>query len=88
MSEALVHSVPILSTRIPGATGMIGEDHPGLFAVGDRLALSQLMLRCESDPVFLERLRASGDRVAPLFEWPREKAAWAALIAGLDRSPR
>lgn len=85
MAEALVHSVPILATRIPGAVGMLGEDHPGLFAVGDTQALSSLMSRCDSEPGFLVRLRAAGDRVAPLFERSREKAAWAELIADLAR---
>lgn len=83
MSEALVHGLAIVATRIPGATGMLGEAHPGLFPVGDAAELARRLLRCEEEPEFLAELQRHSRALAPDYAPERELAAWRALLAEL-----
>ena len=50
--EALAANVPVLASHIPGNVGMLGEDYPGYFPVGDEHQLARLMSKAESDPDF------------------------------------
>ena len=86
VSEALVSGLPVISTRIAGSIGMLGEDHPGYFEVGDTEALAELLSRCETDPDFLEALAARSRRIAPLFHPDREIEAWRELLLELATS--
>lgn len=81
--EALACSVPVLASRIPGTLGQLGAAHPGYFEVGDTAGLALLLERAESEPVFLEDLRASGARARERFSPERELEAWRALLAEL-----
>lgn len=49
VSEALAVGVPVIGTRIPGTTGLLGEDYPGYFPAGDAAALARLLVRAERD---------------------------------------
>ena len=80
ISEAVAAGVPILTTRIDGSLGLLGRDYPGYFPVGDTEALAQLLIRIETDPAFLKRLKRAVARRAPLFRPAREKAEWKSLI--------
>jgi glycosyltransferase involved in cell wall biosynthesis len=80
ISEAVAAGVPILTTRIDGSLGLLGRDYPGYFPVGDTEALAQLLIRIETDPAFLKRLKRAIARRAPLFRPAREKAEWKSLI--------
>ena len=80
ISEAVAAGVPILATRIDGSLGLLGRDYPGYFPVGDTEALAQLLIRIETDPAFLKRLKRAIARRAPLFRPAREKAEWKSLI--------
>ena len=42
ISEALAASTPILSSRIEGSVGLLGEEYPGYFEVGDSEGLAKL----------------------------------------------
>ncbi len=86
MSEAVVAGLPVVSTRISGSIGMLGADHPAYFEVGDTAGLTQLLLKCETDPVFLEHLAQRSRRLAPLFHPDRESEAWESLLSELHRS--
>ncbi len=57
LCEAIALGVPTLATRIDGSVGILGEDYPGFFSVGDAGALAQLIERTELDPEFLDTLR-------------------------------
>jgi putative glycosyltransferase (TIGR04348 family) len=54
--EALAADVPVLASAIPGNIGMLGEDYPGYFPLGDERALAALLSRAESDPAFYAEL--------------------------------
>jgi putative glycosyltransferase (TIGR04348 family) len=83
LSEAVAAGVPVLSTRIDGSVGLLGEEHPGYYPVGDAAALAALLSRAEASPGFMAALRHSTERVRPLVEPAREREAWRALLAEL-----
>ena len=80
VSEAIVCGVPVLSTRVEGTLGQLGDDYPGYFPVGDAPALARLLLRCERTPEFRAELAAACARVAPRFAPDREREAWLQLL--------
>jgi putative glycosyltransferase (TIGR04348 family) len=80
LSEAIVAGVPVLASRIDGNVGILGEDYPGLFEVGNTLELARFLVRSEIDPAFLKDIRSRLKRLAPLFKPIREQRAWAKLI--------
>ncbi len=83
LGEAIVTGTPILSSRIPGSVGILGEDYPGYFEVGDTSELARLMIQAESDRVFYAQLMTHCDELLPLFDPAREEAAWAKLLGEL-----
>ncbi len=85
--EALRSGTAVLASAIDGNTGLLGDDHPGLFAPGDDAALAALLGRCRDDPSMLPALRAAGDRVAGRFAPEAEAAALHALLAELVPVP-
>ena len=80
VGEAIAHGTPVLSTRIDGVMGLLGEDYPGFFPVGDAEALAKLMTHCEFDPEFYEHLRSEALRHADQFHPAREKASLLATV--------
>ena len=83
VTEAIAAGVPVLSTRIDGSLGILGETYPGYFEVGDAAGLATLLGRCEDEPRFLGELR---DRVAalrPLVDPAHERASWRDLLREL-----
>ena len=80
VSEAAVDGVPILASRMPGNVGLLGDDYPGYFPVGDSAELRRLLLCCESDPTFLACLREAEAPLRSLLDPQRECADWAALL--------
>jgi putative glycosyltransferase (TIGR04348 family) len=83
VSEAIVHGVPVLASRIPGNVGLLGADYPGCFPVGDTAALAALMRRVAAEPGFLDALRRHVVARQPLFAPEREADAWRELLANL-----
>ena len=80
LGEAIVAGVPVLASRIPGSIGILGDDYPGYFQVGDTRGLARLMMRCEGDPQFLEDLTRRCSGLVPLFDPSREQTAWVSLL--------
>lgn len=80
ISEALVASVPVLSTKVSGTVGLLGEDYEGYFDVGHTAQLAEMLCRCERDTAFYRVLRESCHRRAGLFAPEAERAAWESLI--------
>ena len=81
--EALACGVPVLSSRIAGSIGLLGEDYPGYFDVGDTLELAALLRRYETDAAYREQLKSRCRDLARIVEPKREQAAWRRLLAEL-----
>lgn len=79
--EAVTAGTPVIASRISGNVGMLGEDYPGYFAVGDESGLADRLLEACRQPGFLEALRAGCARRRPLFDPQVEKRAVNALVA-------
>jgi putative glycosyltransferase (TIGR04348 family) len=86
LSEAIALRVPVLASRIPGSTGILGADHPGLFPAGDARALARLLRRAETDARWLRGLSRRCAALAPLVRPEREARAWKALLEELSRA--
>ena len=84
VSEALACSVPVISSRISGSIGLLGEDYPGYFPVGDTRALSRLMQRAESDTDFYESLKSSCAHLRSLVDPDRERESLNRLLQELS----
>jgi len=80
VSEALAAGVPIVSSRISGSLGILGNDYPGYFKVGDTARLTELLVRAENDERWYRQLTARCQRLARLVTPHREQAAWAKLL--------
>lgn len=80
ISEAVVYGVPVVSSRMDGSVGLLGEDYPGYFPVGDTAALAGLLLRIETDREFYEELQRRCRELRPLFTPERERESWRKLL--------
>lgn len=83
IAEAVSVGTPILTTRIDGVVGMLGEDFPGYFEAGDVLALAGLLKRAETDAVFYHQLIESGQALRGRFEPAIERQSWEQLLTEL-----
>lgn len=81
VSEALACQVPILSSRISGSIGLLGEDYPGFFPTGATEELSKLLRRAEIDMPFYRSLVKACRKRQWLIEPRRERQTWEALLA-------
>jgi len=84
VSEACVAGLPIIASDIPGNTGLLGQDYPGLFPVGDSAALALLMARFEADLTFRAVLTDWCQALARRHTPEAEKAALLAVIQSLN----
>ena len=80
LSEALACDTPILATRIDATAGLLTNDYPGLFPVGDERELARRLIRFESDESYRKELkrwcRALKGTVSPA----RECRSWDTLL--------
>lgn len=83
LSEALAEGVPVLASRIPGSTGLLGERYPGFFPAGDTCSLARLLRRAELDPHFYACLIDWCAGLKPLVDPVREREAWKKLLSEL-----
>jgi glycosyltransferase involved in cell wall biosynthesis len=85
VSEAIAAGVPVIASDIAGNVGLLGEDYPGYFPVGNEQALAALLLRAETDSNFLRSLKAAVKARRSLTDPAAERRAIASLIAALPR---
>lgn len=83
VTEAIAAGVPVVSTRIDGSLGILGERYPGYFEIGDSPGLAELLLRLELEADFYAELRAAVVQLAELVEPERESRDWEKLLEGL-----
>jgi glycosyltransferase involved in cell wall biosynthesis len=60
--------------------GLLGENYPGYFPVGDTRALAGLLLRAETDAGFYRRLKIHCARLARMFRLSEERRRWQNLL--------
>jgi putative glycosyltransferase (TIGR04348 family) len=80
ISEAIVAGVPVISSRISGSIGLLGEDYPGFFEVGDTRGLAKLLEKTACDRLFLKQLEAWCRKLKWQFDPSLETAAWKSLL--------
>lgn len=81
--EAVTAGTPVLASRVSGNVGMLGEDYPGYFAVGDPAALAQCLVRALEEPGYLRALKAACARRKPLFTPAAERRLVRNIVARL-----
>ena len=82
--EALACRTPVLSTRIGGSVGLLGESYPGYFPFGETAKLAELMERTERDEEFCEELRRHCRQRESLVDPEVERQSWKALLKELS----
>jgi len=83
VGEAIVAGTPVISTRIDGVVGLLGEDYPGYFPVGHTAALAELLGRAESDAEFSDSLQTRCRALVSKFSPAAESAGWEELMREL-----
>jgi putative glycosyltransferase (TIGR04348 family) len=80
VSEAIAAGVPVISTRIDGSLGILGDDYPGYCDVGDAEGLARALARSERDPGFVLELRRRVIELQPSVAPARERASWREML--------
>lgn len=80
--EAIACGTPVLASRIPGNTGILGRRYPGLYALAETDALARLIERAATSPAFYERLQRACEKLRPLVDPERELRAWRSVLRG------
>jgi len=84
VSEALAAGVPVIASAIPGSEGLLGEDYPGYFPVGDAPALADCLHAAETDrDGYYSELSRHCAALRSMVEPHREIEAWATLLGEL-----
>ncbi len=82
--EAIACSVPVISSRISGSIGLLGEGYPGYFPAEDTQALTDMLIRVETDTAFYDTLKAWCERLKPIVDPNRERESWECLLQDLQ----
>ena len=85
--EAVTAGVPVIASRISGNVGMLGEDYPGYFTLGDAAGCAAILRRAETDQMFYQRLVKACAKRAANFVPEREATAIRASIARAQLTP-
>lgn len=83
VSEAIAIGVPVIATDIPGNLGLLGENYPAYFPVGDQTSLAGLLQKSMDDRRFLSRMAAAVRRRRTLVDPQRERRSWQGLLREL-----
>jgi len=83
VTEAIAMGVPVVGTRMAGNVGLLGDDHPGLFPVGDHLGFASMLDWLELSPTALDELAQRSVDRQHLTEPETERRALDTLIRSL-----
>lgn len=83
LSEAIAAGIPVLASDIPGNRGLLGNDYPAYFQVGNEAALAKLIRLTMEDPEFHAALVDSVKSRRSLIKPQREIEALRNLLAEL-----
>jgi putative glycosyltransferase (TIGR04348 family) len=81
--EAVTAGTPVLASRVSGNVGMLGEDYPGYFAVGNPAELAECLVRALEDPAYRRALKTACARRKALFTPAAERRLVRKIVAGL-----
>lgn len=84
--EALAAEVPVLASYVPGNIGMLGEDYPGYFPVGDERQLATLLSRAENDADFYAELVRHAHRRRQLMRPEQEGSRLRQLVGEFEQT--
>ena len=85
VSEAIRVGVPVLASCISGNLGLLGEDYPAYYPLGNERALARLILRAARQPRFYAELRRRVARLRPMAA-PRNEARLLLATLKLPRA--
>lgn len=85
--EALAADVPVLASHMPGNIGMLGEDYPGYFPVGDERRLARLLSMAETDPDFYANLLSHARQRRGLMRPEQEASRLRQAVAEFEQAP-
>jgi putative glycosyltransferase (TIGR04348 family) len=85
IAEAARIGTPVLASRVSGNVGMLGQDYPGFFPLGDERALAKLLQRAASDSGYHARLGRALRARRKLFAPAAERAALLRALRPLLR---
>jgi len=72
VTEAIALGVPVIASDIPGNRGLLGDNYPGYYKVGDTKSLAKLLSKAETVPSFYKSLeqhiKKRSKYVQPQFE--------------------
>lgn len=80
VSEAISAGTPVLASDIPGNRGLLGEDYPGYFPVGDTNRLTELLLECEQNGKFRNQLSEAIFALRNIVDPEHERAQWKDVL--------
>lgn len=83
--EALAADVPVLASHMPGNIGMLGEDYPGYFPVGDERQLAKLLALAEADPDFYAELQRHARQRRGLMRPEQEASRLRQVVAEFEQ---
>ncbi|MCL7944625.1 selenoneine biosynthesis selenosugar synthase SenB [Marinobacter sp. ATCH36] len=83
VSEACRAGLPVIASDISGNIGLLGDDYPGYFPVGDDTELAILLQRAEQSPDFLGVLESRVNHLASRFTPQSEQAS---ILAAIERA--
>jgi len=84
--EALAAGVPVLASHMSGNIGMLGEDYPGYFPVGDERRLAKLLSMAENDPDFYADLLAHARQRRALMRPEQEASRLRQAVAEFEQA--
>ncbi|MDF1823999.1 MAG: selenoneine biosynthesis selenosugar synthase SenB [Verrucomicrobiales bacterium] len=88
VGEAVVHGTPVLSSRIDGVIGLLGDDYPGLFPAGSASSLAKMLSKAERDSFFYATLKKAALRSAEQFSPEAEKTSLLSIIQKFEQGQK
>ena len=83
ISEAIAAGTPILCSAISGNLGLLGDDWPGMFPMGDAAALARLLERMVTENSFFDELCQRTQQLQAMVDPELERQSWAEILQGL-----
>lgn len=84
VSEAIGIGVPVIASAVPGNIGLLGDQYPGYYPVGDEKALAALLARAQDDADWRLSLQAAVTARRFAVDPAAERDALQALIGELS----